>query len=93
MRKHYIALVYVAGPSTYGVLFPDFPGAITAACSIDEAVEQATEALALHVEVMFKSGDPIPPPSSFEDTKELDPDCRNAMLVLVPLQLPELTCH
>jgi predicted RNase H-like HicB family nuclease len=37
MRKHYIALVQ-AGPSAYGVSFPDFPGVVTAARTIDAAV-------------------------------------------------------
>ena len=87
MRKHYIGLVHTAGPIAYGVSFPDFPGAVTAARTIDEAVEHAREVLAFHAEGMLADGEPIPPPSSFEDVKMLAPDYRKAMLVLVPLEL------
>jgi len=87
MRKHYIGLIHTAGPTAYGVSFPDFPGTLTAARTIDEAVEHAREVLALHAEGMLADGEPIPPPSSFEDVKMLAPDYRNAMLVLVPLEV------
>jgi predicted RNase H-like HicB family nuclease len=63
MRKHYIALVQ-ACPSACSVSFPDFPGLVTAARTIDAAVERAGEALARHVEDMFKDGESIPPPSA-----------------------------
>src|SRR5262249_20380532 len=39
LRKHYIALVQ-ADPSTYGVSSPDFPDVVTAARTIDAAVEK-----------------------------------------------------
>ena len=87
MRKHYIALVQ-AGPSACSVSFPDFPGLITAARTVDAAVERAGEALARHVESMLKDGEPIPQPCSFEDVKKLVPNYRDAMLVLVPLLPP-----
>jgi predicted RNase H-like HicB family nuclease len=87
MRKHYIAFVH-AGPSAYGVSFPDFPGVVTAARTIDAAVERAGEMLARHVEGMLKDGELIPPPRSFEDVKKLAPNYQDAMLVLVPLLPP-----
>lgn len=43
---HYIALIHKDPSSTYGVSFPDLPGVITAADTLDEAIEQAAEALA-----------------------------------------------
>jgi len=87
MRKHYIGLVHTAGPTAYGVSFPDFPGAVTAARTIDEVVERARETLALHAEGMLVDGEPIPPPSSVEDVKMLAPNYRNTLLVLVPLEM------
>jgi len=56
MRKHYIALVRKDPDSDYGVSFPDFPGAVTAARSLNEAVARAGEALARHVEGMAEDG-------------------------------------
>lgn len=82
MRKHYIALVRKKHDSDYGISFPDFPGAVTAARSLDEAVERAGEALALHVEGMAEDGEPIPPPSGF-----VIRDYPDAMTVLVPFPL------
>jgi predicted RNase H-like HicB family nuclease len=69
------------------VSFPDFPGAITTALTLDEAVKKAGEALALHVEVLFKIGEAIPEPSSLLNVTKLEP--RTAVLALIPLELPE----
>ena len=44
--------------SDYDVSFPDFPGAVTAAPTFEEAVEVAAEALLLHVEGMIAEGHP-----------------------------------
>src|SRR5262245_48004811 len=87
MRKHYIALVQ-AGPSACSVSFPDFPGLVTAARTIDAAVERAGEALVCHVEDMLKDGETIPLPCSFEDVKKFAPNYRDVMLVLGPLLPP-----
>jgi hypothetical protein len=40
MRKHYIALVHKDEDSDFGVSFPDFPGAVTAAPTLDDAVKR-----------------------------------------------------
>jgi predicted RNase H-like HicB family nuclease len=84
MRKHYIALVLKDEDSRFGISFPDFPGAVTAAPTLDEAFERAEEALAQHVEGMAEHGEPIPPPSGFTEVIKDNPD---AMPVLVPLPL------
>jgi len=84
MRKHYIARVHKDPDSNYGISFPDFPGAVTAARSLDEALERAGEALAVHVEGMAEDGEPIPPLSGFAEVIRDNPD---AMTVLVPFPL------
>jgi predicted RNase H-like HicB family nuclease len=84
MRKHYIALVHKDEDSRFGVSFPDFPGVVTAAPILNEALERAEEALALHVEGMAEDGEPIPPPSGFAEIIRHYPD---AVPVLVPLPL------
>ena len=83
MRKHYIALVH-KDDAGFGVSFPDFPSAVTAAPTLDDAVKRAKQALALHVEGMAEDGEPIPPPSGFAEIIRHHPD---AMPVLVPLPL------
>jgi len=64
--RHYIGIVHKDAKSDYGISFPDFPGAVTAAPSLDQAVEMAAEALALHVEGMLAEGEAIPEPSTPE---------------------------
>jgi predicted RNase H-like HicB family nuclease len=65
--RHYIGIVHKDKGSDFGVSFPDFPGAVTAASSLDEAIEMAAEALALHVEGMLAEGEAIPAPSTFDE--------------------------
>jgi predicted RNase H-like HicB family nuclease len=84
MRKHYIALVHKDEDSDFGVSFPDFPGAVTAARTLDEALERAQKALALLLEGMAEDGEPIPPPSGFAEVIKDNPD---ALPVRVPLPL------
>ena len=42
---YYIALIHKDADSCYGVSFPDVPGVFTAGDTIDEAMQQAAEAL------------------------------------------------
>jgi predicted RNase H-like HicB family nuclease len=90
MRKHYIAAVHKDDVNGFSVAFPDFPGAVTAAHSLDEAIKRAGEALALHVKGMLADGKPIPEPSGLSPILA-HPDYRTDVLALVPLQLPDAT--
>jgi predicted RNase H-like HicB family nuclease len=44
----------------YGVMFPDFPGALTGGETLDEAVRRAHATLAAHVEAIVEDGMPLP---------------------------------
>ena len=48
--KNYIALFEENGKDGYGVVFPDFPGCISAGRTYEEAIRMAHEALSLHAE-------------------------------------------
>jgi predicted RNase H-like HicB family nuclease len=87
--RHYIGVVHKDADSDYGVSFPDFPGAVTAARTIEEVVEMAQEALALHVEGMLAEGEAIPEPSSF-DQVQAEPEFSDGLPVLVPLKTDAL---
>jgi antitoxin HicB len=48
--KHYIAVIHKDPDSAYGVSFPDVPGVIASAGSLDAALTEAREALAFAAE-------------------------------------------
>jgi predicted RNase H-like HicB family nuclease len=52
----FIGLIHNDADSDFGVSFPDFPGAITAGKTLDEARAMAEEALTLHVEGLTEMG-------------------------------------
>ncbi len=79
---NYIALLRKDDSSDYGVEFPDFPGCITAGCSLDEAKDMAAEALALHIEGLLADGEGLPTPSGL-DTIMANPDNANSVAFLV----------
>ncbi|WP_090944657.1 type II toxin-antitoxin system HicB family antitoxin [Azotobacter beijerinckii] len=52
--------------SDYGVTVPDVPGSFSAGVTMDEALENTLEALALHFEGLMADGEPLPQPQSLE---------------------------
>ncbi len=67
----YIGLVRKNEGTGYGVDFPDFPGCVTAADTLDEATRLAAEVLGFHIRSMAKDGDAIPGPSPMEAIADL----------------------
>ena len=67
-RYSYIAILYT-DPDGISVEFPDLPGCLPCADTIDEAVDNAREALGLHLWGMEQDGDPIPEPSRIQDIR------------------------
>ena len=66
----YIALVHKDKGASYGVSFPDVPGCISAGDTFEEAIENASIALAGYLAVMEADGDPIPNARSLEELKQ-----------------------
>ncbi len=84
----YVALVHKDKDSSYGVSFPDFPGCVSAGNTVDEAVANAVEALAFHVQGLEADGDSVPSPRSIEDIrseKSLRAVLSDATFTYVPL--------
>jgi len=90
VRKHYVAVVHKYDVNGFSVSFPDFPGAVTTAASLEEAIKRAGEALALHVEGVLARGEAIPEPTGVGPILA-DPAYRTDVLALVPLELPPET--
>jgi predicted RNase H-like HicB family nuclease len=83
--RNYIGLIHKDADSNFGVSFPDFPGAITAGTTLDDARAMAEEALALHIEGMVEDGEAIPEPSALEEVMS-DPDNRAGVAILVAVK-------
>jgi predicted RNase H-like HicB family nuclease len=89
--KQYIAFVSTDGPAM-SVVFPDFPGCISAGKNFEDAVRMAHEALSGHVECMKDARLNIPEPSSLDEIKKnwedwqewKDSEYTTALIALVP---------
>lgn len=94
--RGYIALVHKDEGTSYGVSFPDVPGCISAGDTFEEAIANASQALAGHLGLMTGDGDPLPVPRSFEELKrdaEFLQDSADAIVTVVtPDPLP-LAAH
>jgi len=64
---HYIAIIHKEPGSIYGISFPDLPGVVAAADSLDAALSEAAEALAFAAEDWEQlTGTPFPRPRSLD---------------------------
>lgn len=85
---HYVAIIEDAGPDhAVGVWFPDLPGCFSAGDTLDEAMANAPEALALWIESMVEDGKAIPrarTPSELKADPEVAPDLTVHVMALIP---------
>jgi predicted RNase H-like HicB family nuclease len=85
-----IALIHEE-KGVFGVSFPDFPGAITTADSLDDALRRGAEMIAFHVSGMIEDGLPLPRLRSHAELKR-DKDFRSAakgaVVAAIPVALP-----
>jgi antitoxin HicB len=86
---HYIGLIHKDTASSYGVSFPDVPGVITAADTLDEAIANAAATLAFAAEDWeYITGTPFPAPRTLDalrGDKAVAAELREAVAVAVPL--------
>lgn len=78
----YIAIVHKEPGSAYGASFPDLPGCISAAETLEDLRPMIEESLGLHVKGMSEDGETIPEPSSL-DTIAKSKDYTDAVAVIV----------
>lgn len=55
--------------TAFGVIFPDLPGCFSAGDTLDEAIQNASDAAALWIENALDSGEKVPEPSSFDEVR------------------------
>ncbi|WP_459614509.1 type II toxin-antitoxin system HicB family antitoxin [Bordetella sp. 2513F-2] len=72
--KYPIAIEPGSDTQAWGVVVPDLPGCFSAADDgIDQAIENAKEAIEAWIEAAIDNGDPIPPPSNITELQR-NPD-------------------
>jgi predicted RNase H-like HicB family nuclease len=54
----------------FGVVFPDLPGCVSVGDGFEDAVEQASEALALYAEAVRAGGNPLPEPRTLKQIEK-----------------------
>lgn len=64
--RYPIAIEIGSDETAFGVVVPDLPGCFSAGDTLDEAVANAAEAIALWVETVLDDGGAVPPPGSLE---------------------------
>ena len=88
---HYIALIHKESDSSYGVSFPDVPGVIAAGDSIDQAMQQAAEALEFAAEDWENrdGSKHVPSPRTIDELRadaEFQEDAADAVIAAVPFR-------
>ncbi len=93
MHKYYPACLY-ANPDTEAltVVFPDLPGCISQGDNLDQAIDNAVEALELYLDEAVRAGQRLPSATPLAKLKpgKLAADCPFVAVQLIPLALPTI---
>lgn len=85
MFKLYPAVIE-QGNSGFGVFFPDLPGCTSGGDTVEEAINNAHEALSLHLAGMIEDGDPLPAATPLDQvTTDDDVQVAHITLIRVPV--------
>ena len=84
-----IAIEHERGKA-YGVQVPDLPGCFSAGDTLDEAITNASEALAFHIEGLLDAGEKIPPPQGIEK-HSANPDYAGMIWAITSVDLAALS--
>lgn len=92
MYRHYRAVMAGVGSAQIDVAFPDFPGCVTVAKSLEDAHDRAVEALSFHILAMVDDGDAIPAGGDeaalLEMVREYEAEGHQVVVVLVRVEIP-----
>lgn len=80
--SEYIAVIHKEPKSAFGASFPDLPGCISAAATLEDLRPMIEESLGLHIEGMIEDGEAVPEPSPLE-TIVKSKDYKDAVAVMV----------
>ena len=86
---HYVAIVEEEEGKAVGVWFPDLPGCFSAGDTLDEAMLNAREAVALYAEALREDGRTMPRARTLTELKadpEAADDLETYMVALIPFE-------
>jgi len=83
---NYPVVIHKDKKSDYGVTVPDLPGCFSAGSTFDLALENAREAILMHVEGMLEDGEPVPAPKTIEQLRR-NSDFAGGVWALVSVDL------
>jgi predicted RNase H-like HicB family nuclease len=76
--------------SNFGVIVPDLPGCFSAGSTIEEAIQNAHEAIECHLEGLLQDNEPIPLKKSVEEHLE-NPEFQGGVLAIVDIDLSKIS--
>ncbi len=88
--KYPIAIEPGDADHAYGVAVPDLPGCFSAGDTLDEAIDNAKEAIELWLETVLDDGGAIPEPRSIAE-HQANPDYAGWVWAVVGIDLAELS--
>jgi predicted RNase H-like HicB family nuclease len=86
----YAVVVHKDPDSDYGVTVPDLPGCFSAGETLDEALQNAVEAIECHLEGLLLDGEPIPVPQPVEQHQR-NPEYAGGIWAVVTVDLAKLS--
>jgi predicted RNase H-like HicB family nuclease len=84
---HAVALIHEEENRSFGVSFPDFPGCVSAATNLNDAIARAAVALAAHVKAMGEHNQTLPALRTIDDIRRTL-EIQQAIIAAVPVDLP-----
>ncbi len=84
---HVVALIREEQNSRFDVSFPDFPGCVSAATNLNDAIARAAVALAAHVKKMGETKQAFPVLQTLDDIRRTQ-ELHEAIIATVAVDLP-----
>ena len=85
----YPVVIHHEEDCAYGVIVPDLPGCFSAGESVDDAINQAKEAIECHLEGLIIEGEPVPTARDIS-AHAANPDYADGIWALVDVDLSQL---
>jgi predicted RNase H-like HicB family nuclease len=82
-----VALIHEEKNSIFGVSFPDFPGCVSAATNLNDAIARGAAALAAHIKKMGETNQTLPMLRTADDIRRTE-HLEEAIIAAVPVDLP-----